>query len=179
MGGPLLCKTCMLGNHQLTPFHRISKWNSGLQFFERSSLRQIGGIVHVGHPGGGPCRQWKHDKKTYSIKIAHTNGIHEADIAYCQCTSAATYEEQLLRAGIFPHSRKMPQTGFTFEGLDQFRLFNLSSKTSAWDYCLTLRKMTDDTQPHKTPASVPLVNTSSLLETNDDASRIFTRPSPL
>ncbi|KAJ3525770.1 hypothetical protein NMY22_g10437 [Coprinellus aureogranulatus] len=51
VNGGLLCSGCMRESHKIHPFHRIQRWNG--EFFERSSLKDIGVRVQLGHRPGG------------------------------------------------------------------------------------------------------------------------------
>jgi hypothetical protein len=52
IGDRLSCSECCSGLHNLTPFHRIKKWNG--TYFEVSDLVSLGLVIHVGH-GGQEC----------------------------------------------------------------------------------------------------------------------------
>ncbi|KAJ3547243.1 hypothetical protein NMY22_g1724 [Coprinellus aureogranulatus] len=61
--GGLLCSECMRVYHKKHPFHRIQRWNG--EFFERSSLKEIGVRIQLGHPPGEDCyipeKAWNDD----------------------------------------------------------------------------------------------------------------------
>ena len=48
-GDPLFCTDCCRTQHQRNPFHRITQWNG--QFFQDTSLTDIGLEIHLGHSG--------------------------------------------------------------------------------------------------------------------------------
>ena len=52
IGDRLSCSECCCRLHQLTPYHRIKRWNGA--YFERSDLVFLGLTLHVGH-GGQEC----------------------------------------------------------------------------------------------------------------------------
>lgn len=92
------------------------------------------------------------------MHIIDVNGVHNMQVEYCNCaqgvnsTPSVTEDKwaQLLSHQIFPATELRPQTGFTFRVLKHFHQINLSSKTSAWDYCQSLIFLTDPIDPENT-----------------------------
>ncbi|KAH7881994.1 hypothetical protein F5I97DRAFT_1817824, partial [Phlebopus sp. FC_14] len=54
---PLFCSTCCRAAHMRIPLHRVTQWNG--TFFEESSLKLVGLVVHLGH-NGQPCPNGYH-----------------------------------------------------------------------------------------------------------------------
>jgi hypothetical protein len=121
----------------------LQRWNGS--FFERTSLRDLGLIVHLGHQGK-PCPFLGRvlDKFT----VVHTNGIHTVRVRLCACHGYGDRSHakfQLLRCSWLPASTEEPQTAFTFEVLDTYLLLSLQGKLSQEDYYLSTTRHTDNT----------------------------------
>ena len=91
----------------------------------------------------------------YAI-IVDISGIHRLPVQYCRCNEHKPDDEQMLELGFFPALFKRAKTFFTFRLLDDFRLDNLESKTSAYQYYAKLRRVTCPAFPGSTPVS-PMV----------------------
>lgn len=77
------------------------------------------------------------------LVIVDVTGIHEMPVHFCTCNpSPVTNDNQLFDCGLFPATFKRVQTAFTFRVLDDFRMDNLESKTSAYHYYNKLRRVT-------------------------------------
>lgn len=78
------------------------------------------------------------------LVIVDVTGIHEIPVHYCSCPGPlpVSNDHQLLESGLFPATFKRVRTAFTFRVLDDFRLDNLESKTSAYHYYNKLRHLT-------------------------------------
>lgn len=158
VGGQLYCKPCLLELHRHHPYHRIEGWTAGAgAFFRPTSLFDTGLVVHLGH-GGEECHtpQVRGDGLS-SLTVVHTNGHHKVHVMYCQCHGDLRPDRhvQLFDNGLFPATTEQPATAFTFPLLRQFQLFNMASKTSAWDYHQGLMRFTDAVDP--TAANVSCV----------------------
>ena len=80
--------------------------------------------------------------------VFHTNGLHPVTVLFCHCDNAAhagDRVQQLLRAGLYPATTSDPTTFFTFQCLEQFHMLTLQGKLTAYDYYLTLVRLTDNT----------------------------------
>lgn len=94
------------------------------------------------------------------LVVVDISGIHEIPVQYCTCHShPVSNDNQLFDCGLFPATFKRVQTAFTFRVLDDFRLDNLESKTSAYHYYKKLRRVTCPAFP----ASVKVNCTSQYL----------------
>lgn len=82
------------------------------------------------------------------IVIVDVSGIHEMPVHFCTCpTRPISHDLQLLDVDLFPATFRRPKTAFTFRVLDDFRLDNLESKTSAYHYYSKLRRVTNPAFP--------------------------------
>ncbi|KAJ7624686.1 hypothetical protein FB45DRAFT_686383, partial [Roridomyces roridus] len=141
-GSEMMCGGCCVARHAANPFHKT--WNG--RYFEKTTLKQLGLRVQLGHPLGQPCLT---PRRLYNgFVVLHTNGIHEVDVYLCDCEHAdraGAAEIQMLRAGWFPATDDVPRTCATFECLDLFTTATLQAKTTAYDFYWMLEKMTDST----------------------------------
>ena len=85
------------------------------------------------------------------VTFVETNGVHHLPIHYCICGSARPHDEQLLTVKLFPSTFSMIKTVFTFNVLDDFRMSNLSCKSSCYQYFLKLRRLTSPVFPKSVP----------------------------
>ena len=113
--------------------------------FTRENYQRMQGIGTPPHPNtedalGNPF-----------VTIVETNGVHHLPIHYCICPSAGPHDEQLFAAKLFPTSFSSIKTVFTFNVLDDFRLTNLSCKSSCYQYYLKLRRLTSPAFPNSVP----------------------------
>ncbi|EDR10391.1 uncharacterized protein LACBIDRAFT_325386 [Laccaria bicolor S238N-H82] len=92
------------------------------------------------------------------VLVIETNGIHHLPLHLCTCPGAAPTDEQLLTSQLFPTSFQNVKTLFTFKVLDDFRLSNLTCKTSAYQYYLKLRRLTSPAFPKSVPVHIALVD---------------------
>lgn len=92
------------------------------------------------------------------VLVIETNGIHKLPLHLCTCPGAAPTDEQLLTSQLFPTSFQNIKTLFTFKVLDDFRLSNLTCKTSAYQYYLKLRRLTSPAFPKSVPVRIALVD---------------------
>lgn len=82
------------------------------------------------------------------ITIVDVTGIHELPIHYCTCHAhPISNDSQLFDYGLFPATFKKTKTVFTFRVLDDYRMDNLESKTSAYNYYSKLRRVTNPAFP--------------------------------
>ena len=56
-----------------------------------------------------------------------------------------------------PATRKNPESCCTFRVMEHFHLQNLQAKTSAYDYCTALARLTDNTATRALPVSHTLL----------------------
>lgn len=154
-GSQVLCSICMKRKHQHHPFHRIRRWtNAGSgSFFEPAALIDLGFVLHFGH-GGAECPSldvFGSNNMFSTLTIVHTNGSHKMNIIYCSCLGQESRDLQLIDHGLFPATTSRPSTAFTFQLLRHFQIFNMASKTSAWDFHNGLVRMTNPVNPEAVP----------------------------
>lgn len=155
-----LCLLCRLFYVVLT-HRRTQKWNGS--HFERSSLREAGHFLQLGHHPAFQCTSPQRSTKLFTI--IHTNGIHLVDLAYCGCTKAGKYGtrvQQLLRRRLFPATTLDPQTACTFSLLKSAQLLSLQSKLSLYDYYICIERLTDATGTINVNVSPPSRSLSKL-----------------
>lgn len=133
---PLLCSECISLAHQYNPFHRIQFWNGN--FFESRSLSRDLGVKLLMHHDGLPCPK---PSLEHDLTVIHSNGFHSIPVIFCQCDLGTTHDLQLFSAGLFPASVMRPQTAFTFQVLENFRIHHLEGKGSAFSYMESLSRI--------------------------------------
>lgn len=100
--------------------------------------------MQLGHAVGTPCINPKPAPGDHFI-ILHTNGIHDAALNFCACTTAQTDTIQLLRAGLYPATTQSPETAASIVALEFYHILTFESKASAFEYHNTLSRLTDNT----------------------------------
>ena len=119
----------------------LQKWNGF--FFVRTSLRDLGLVVHLGHQGL-PCSFIGRILDRFTV--VHTNGIHTVKVRFCACHGEGSQPKfQLLRCSWLPASTEDPHTAFTFDVLNAYHLLSLQGKVSREDYYLSISRHTDNT----------------------------------
>ncbi|KAJ7106180.1 hypothetical protein C8R44DRAFT_886072 [Mycena epipterygia] len=143
-GDDLLCATCCVDRHAENPLHRIERWDG--QFFRKSSLKEIGLCVQLGHSVHERCLEARAVNTEFIV--LHTNGIHDVAVDICDCKNVhltGVPEVQMLHAGWFPATVDNPKTCTTFACLDYFMVQTPQAKTTMYDYYSALEKLTDNT----------------------------------
>jgi len=115
-------------------------WN-GL-FFQRSSLKDLGLRVQLGHPPGRFCPTKEPGHKNFCV--VDTSGIYSVAVDFCRCTDVP-HRTQLLRIGWWPATPLEPQTCATMSVLRHFHLLNLQGKVTGYSFYRTLEYQTDNT----------------------------------
>jgi len=136
------CPECFIKKHQLQPLHWVQLWNR--RFFEKKDLSRLGHVITYGHDLlGGSC---PNSTQSYDFTIVDVNGLHETRAAFCQCLGRNVGRfDHLINSQVFPATTKQPQTGFTFNLLDDFHQHTLTSKKSPYDYLSAVRQKTSCT----------------------------------
>ena len=128
----------------LTPLTRLQEWTG--TFFRKSSLRNIGHKLQLGHPPGDTCTSPQ--RSTRPFTVIHTNGIHLVDVWFCGCNLATQYGdrvEQLMLRRLFPATTTDPQTASTFALLESAHVLSVQSKLSLYDFYISIETLTDAT----------------------------------
>ena len=158
------CKACAITSHALNPCHRISLWSGSC--FQKSDLGTLGLVIRLGH-GGLKCPKAAELESTSFLEpdlaekerccrftVVHTTGVFERLVSECKCEAPRfSLHDQLLQYGIAPITFKRPQTGFTFQVLDDHQLCFLETKISASGYFQVLRRRINNAFPERVPVS--------------------------
>lgn len=150
-GGGMRCHGCLKKSHQYLPFHRVEQWNG--ECFQDIPLHTLGVKLCLGHDGDECTSYGVWPRCPDIITVMHTNAIHRVHVRYCTCRDADEPWQQMLDYGMVAATHIRPSTAFTFDVLNQFQNFNLTSKVSAYDFCNSLRFQTDSVMPQDVPVS--------------------------
>ena len=175
------CDTCCISAHTNLPFHHIQTWNG--HYFAKSDLLERWLVLNIGHHCDhcssmpphlqsrrgvvqDPIDDITEDSNTFlgmptthtksTLTVVTSTGICKRSIWWCTCSTSSDKYIQHIRARLFPASFKNPQTVFTFEVLDHFRLDALECKTAAMNFMSKICRMTDEAFPSRVPVSYPL-----------------------
>ena len=121
----------------LTPTQR---W-AGSQFVD-VTLKSISLKVQLNHASMF-CEDPQPSHTT--LRVIHTNRIHEVAIQYCDCSRKIPHHIQLLWCGFYPTSQQFVKTCATFTLLDQLHKFALTTKASTYNFYRALKKITTNT----------------------------------
>lgn len=151
---PLCCEQCFISGHKHSPLHWAERWDPDISCFVRHTVSSLNPSfsISLGHCGD-PCpfSLIGEPEKPVDITLVTVNGVHRTRIRFCTCHGIPDRLGQLMSAGFMPATVKSPRTAFSFAVLDQFQRLQLDCKISAYDFCYTLRRATDDTFTSKTP----------------------------
>lgn len=139
----LLCRRCFLHVHGLHPFHRVQRYTG--RDFVKTTLQEIGLVIQLGHSPHEQCPVPAIAPR--NALVLHTNGHHPVNLLFCNCDKvhqSGDRVQQLLRAELYPATLTDPTTYCTFRMLEQFHVLTLQSKISAYDYYISLEKITDN-----------------------------------
>jgi hypothetical protein len=115
-------------------------WNT--HFFQKSSLRDLGHRVQLGHTVGRRCPTAERGHVNFAV--IDSNGIHNVNVDFCRCYGVP-HRCQLLRVGWWPATPLQPQTCATMEVLKHFHLLNLQGKVPGYSFYRALEFQTDNT----------------------------------
>lgn len=144
---PRLCEACLISFHRFAPFHKLSKWNGS--YFERTSLRALGHVLHLGHHGL-PCGSFHSSYDDKTISITDSSGVQDFTVRYCTCTSPEFSGKptprgtQLWRVGLFPATFKDPAATFTSRVFRDFHLLTVQGSLNAQDFLTFVRRKTNN-----------------------------------
>ncbi|KAF7371579.1 CxC2 domain-containing protein [Mycena venus] len=137
---PMWCRTCIVQQHQYTPFHHIEQWNG--KCFERDSMDTDRILrLHLGRDGEGCITQHCPNKppgppQYHEFTICNHNGFHIRLIEFCHCVRTDEQRwEQLLAVRLFPGTIQQPKTAFTFDVMREFQIHSLASKKICLRLC--------------------------------------------
>ncbi|KAE9395066.1 hypothetical protein BT96DRAFT_826785 [Gymnopus androsaceus JB14] len=140
------CGECFIDSHRCMPFHWARVWDEQRGFFVRSDISVLreGYAIQLGHHNG-IC---PNSLPPMKFVVTHSNGVHGMRISFCDCFGSNSRIEQLMKGKLFPGSSTDPISAFTFTVLKQYDLHSLQANISAYDYCFTLRRLTDNIFTH-------------------------------
>ncbi|KAJ7686283.1 hypothetical protein B0H17DRAFT_940549 [Mycena rosella] len=135
------CRACFVKDHKYNYFHWAEVWDAELGFYRRHDMSLIAPPLAVGH-GSERCDQVPEDTPGLPFTITHTNGVHRTLIH--RCGHKTDPVEPLMKSQLFPATFDKPATAYTFQVMQNFHIHNLESKQSAYDYCGSLMRLTDN-----------------------------------
>jgi hypothetical protein len=136
------CQYCMVDIHRAMPLHRIVFWDMSVGCFRDTTLGSLGLTLTLGH--GSYSFECPQPSPPCNLTVVHTNGLHDLSVRFCNCTQSSTPDIQLFQYRLFSSTVKVPQTAFSFEVLEQFRLHHLEGKGSAHTFMNALYRLTED-----------------------------------
>ncbi len=93
--------------------------------------------------------------KTPYIRVVHTNGLHHLAMVCCTCRESQDgLPLDLIASRLVPTSFDRIRTLFTAQMLDYFRLCNLETKATAYQFYQLLRRITQPWAPAEVLESV-------------------------
>ena len=143
---------CILKDHTKNPFHAIEEWKAPLPFWRRTTLYDLGVIIHLGHDGN-IC---PHARPARFMIIVHERGIDPALVQFCGCIPMDVAPEdsirvadatQLLESGFWPGSWVEPRTAYTLHVMKRFQLLANTANVNAQDYMAVLAATADNVEP--------------------------------
>ncbi|KAJ7096928.1 hypothetical protein C8R44DRAFT_544615, partial [Mycena epipterygia] len=141
-GGELVCKACVIKNHQQNPLHAVERWTS--IFFEKTTLKDVGLRIQLGH--------WHQRDRRCAVPtpapgddfvIIDDHGVHRVALDFCGC-GGGSHTKQLLRAQLYPATVQAPRSAATFAVLRRFHLLSFESKCSAYEFYHSLARETNN-----------------------------------
>ncbi|KAL0565292.1 hypothetical protein V5O48_016736 [Marasmius crinis-equi] len=140
--GDMVCEECCVRRHWDMPWHFVERWDG--QRFTKTDLADLGLKLQLNH-FRGVCTA---SKPAYDrLLVLHTNGIHRANIRFCECPKSIPQYQQLLRRRLYPANLRKGRiaTVVTFECLEMLHAMTLTTKGSVYDFYRGLEQLTDAT----------------------------------
>lgn len=158
---PTACARCFVARHRHTPFHWAQVWDTSTRIYTKTDYTAVlpeseGISIQLGHPGDSLSCTFNSQPLLFTV--VDTNGMHNTRIRFCHCTEPYDRATQLLDAELFPASTDQPETAFTFAHLERFQMHNLQTKVNAFDWNLSLRRLTNDVSTHKVSVRFLILN---------------------
>ncbi|KAJ7027283.1 hypothetical protein C8F04DRAFT_1267195 [Mycena alexandri] len=128
-------------------------WDREQGFFRRHNLSALGHHLQLGH-NGKPCPNPLAD---VAFEVTAETGVHALRIHFCGDWPDDSTDEvgdkvaQLLNARLFPCTFTQTASAITFNALKQIQLHHLESKVAAFDYCGSLRRLSDNAFTESVP----------------------------
>lgn len=158
---PVSCEDCFVKYHRHNPFHWALVWDTTRGFWQKQDYTNVidSNFIQIGHLGEEPC---PNASNPIEFIITHTNGVHSSRIKYCRCLPLRPEVDQLITADLFPATLNEPRSAFTIALLKEFHMHNFQSKCGAFDYIMSIRRMTDNTFTASVPVSLVYLHWTSL-----------------
>ncbi|KAJ7617002.1 hypothetical protein DFH06DRAFT_1012669 [Mycena polygramma] len=144
-GDEMICKGCLLTQHQRLPLHRVEYW-TGLSF-KKKSLKDLDLRIQLGHWHGRPSERvcvLPEPSAGDDFVIVDDHGVHVVNLDYCGCGTGGSKPSQLLRARLYPATIINPRSAATFNVLDRFQLLSFESKISSFEFYHSLARESDN-----------------------------------
>ena len=150
---PPSCISCFISHHRYNPFHWVLLWDHAKRYWRKCEYTDLSEdcAVQLGHAGECVTCPWS--KSAIRFRVIHTNGVHTTKLRFCGCLAAPDKLTQLMHAKLFPGTPSDPRSAYTFAVLKEFHMHNLQSKCGAFDYIVSLRRLTDNVFTNKVPVS--------------------------
>lgn len=140
---PTSCAKCFIEYHRFNPLHWALVWDTTKGIWIKHDYSDLEGkpAIKLGHADDeGYCSG---GKPPVDFIITHTNGVHETKVQFCGCPPQKEKVDQLIQSDLFPATITNPRSAFTLAVLRQFRMHNLQSKCGAYDFVMSLRRLTN------------------------------------
>ncbi|KIJ30133.1 hypothetical protein M422DRAFT_134696, partial [Sphaerobolus stellatus SS14] len=144
----LYCTACLMQSHTRSPLHRVKTWNG--TYFEESSLASAGLTLKLGHDPA-LCDSRKAKNHSHLMTVMDTNGLHNVRLTWCRCYGFSQLGRELLRLQWVLATLVRPGTAFTFRVLKHFQMLSHVARTTPWDFCNAIQRITDNIQPDLLP----------------------------
>ena len=89
------------------------------------------------------------------MTLVHVNGVFEHYVKFCKCSDASSEHKQLFIHKLFPSTFDQPQTAFTSDVLEYFRIDSMECKTLAQSFFQKLRRVTNNAFPDEVLVCLP------------------------
>jgi hypothetical protein len=86
-----------------------------------------------------------------NLIIVSSTGIFKRSVKWCRCANTPDPYIQLMRFKLFPASFEHPETAFTFDVLDHFRVDALECKTAAMNFMSKIVRISNEAFPSEVP----------------------------
>ncbi|KIJ38798.1 hypothetical protein M422DRAFT_176041 [Sphaerobolus stellatus SS14] len=146
----LHCTPCIVDFHSCSLLHRLKTWNG--TYFEDGSLANAGLVLNLGH-NMSTCREGGGKVHTHLVTVIDVNGLHNVRMSWCRCYGFGSLASEMFRLQWLPATLIRPGTAFTFRVMKLFQMLSHVARTSAWEFCMALLRITDNVQPDLLPVS--------------------------